>query len=255
MALPDNDMGQSMSLFGVAISDLSRETALDRLERAIRLKQHLKLAFCNAHTANLAYSDPKLKSVLSEFIVLADGLGVDIAARILYGRPFAANLNGTDFVPALLAHSTQPLRIAMLGSAPGVAARASDVLKKNFTHHVFDNVQHGFATAEETELFLQSLKQAPVDILLVAMGNPRQEEFIAQRITAEHATLAIGVGALFDFIAGEVPRAPLWVRSLRMEWLFRLLQEPKRLFERYVLGNPLFLFRVLKTRMGLGKPL
>ncbi len=245
-------MAQAKAIFGITISDMTCDIALARFRQAVDARQHTKIAFCNAHTANLAYGDNPFQKALSQFTILADGIGVDLAARILHGQSFAANLNGTDFIPRLINQFERPISIAMIGSEPGVALRARDSLQMANPHHAFPFVLHGFATRDETEAFLTGLEKNPVDMLLVAMGNPRQELFIAKDIAAKHATLAIGVGALFDFIAGEVPRAPVWVRNLRLEWLFRLMQEPRRLFQRYVLGNPLFLWRVVLARFGLG---
>ena len=87
------------------------------------------------------------------------------------------------------------------------------------------------------------------DILLVAMGVPRQEFWIAKNITSSHCTLPIAVGALLDFLSGSVPRAPAWMRRLRLEWVFRLIVEPGRLWRRYVLGNPVFLARVVRQKL------
>ena len=89
-------------------------------------------------------------------------------------------------------------------------------------------------------------------MLLVAMGVPRQELWIARHIDERHCTLPIAVGALLDFLSGAVPRAPLWMRRLRLEWLFRLVVEPGRLWRRYVVGNPLFLVRVVRQRLSRG---
>jgi exopolysaccharide biosynthesis WecB/TagA/CpsF family protein len=239
------------SIFGVAVSDLSREEAIGRLLQAVQYRQPIKIAFCNAHTANLAWNDPILRTLLADFTVFADGVGVDIAARLLHGHSFAANLNGTDFVPALLVAETRPLRIALFGAKPSVADRAAAVLADVAPQHRITAVMHGYAREMETDTFLSEIRANPVDILLVAMGNPHQEQWIARNITGDHATLAFGVGALFDFLAGEVPRAPLWMRRMRLEWLYRLAQEPSRLFARYVLGNPLFLLRVALVKLGL----
>ena len=82
------------------------------------------------------------------------------------------------------------------------------------------------------------------------MGVPRQELWIARHIDARHCTLPIAVGALLDFLSGTVPRAPLWMRQLRLEWLFRLWVEPGRLWRRYVVGNPLFLLRVIRQKLS-----
>jgi exopolysaccharide biosynthesis WecB/TagA/CpsF family protein len=239
------------SIFGVAVSDLSREEAIGRLLQAVQYRQPMKIAFCNAHTANLAWNDSAIRALLGDFTVFADGVGIDIAARLLHGHSFAANLNGTDFVPSLLVAEARPLRIALFGARPGVADKAAAILADIAPQHQITAVRHGYASETETDTFLTELRANPVDILLVAMGNPHQEQWIARNITGDHATLAFGVGALFDFLAGEVPRAPLWIRQIRLEWLYRLGQEPGRLFARYVLGIPLFLLRVALVKLGL----
>jgi exopolysaccharide biosynthesis WecB/TagA/CpsF family protein len=239
------------SIFGVAITDMPRDVALQRLLQALQAHQPMKLAFCNAHTANLAWSSPEVRETLKAFTIFADGIGVDIAAKALHGARFAANLNGTDFVPALLQAEPRSLTIALFGAAPGVAEKAASAITSFAPQHHVAAIQHGFGDAVAMQAFLDQLSQAPVDILLVAMGNPKQEEFIATRVSGHHATLAIGVGALFDFLAGEVHRAPLWIQHLRLEWLYRLAQEPQRLFRRYVLGNPLFLLRIGMVKLGL----
>ncbi len=239
------------SIFGVAVRDLSRAEAIAWLLHAVQYRQPTKVAFCNAHTANLAWNDPAIRALLADFTVFADGVGVDIAARLLHGSSFAANLNGTDFVPALLLAETRPLRIALFGAKPSVADKAAAVLVDLAPQHRIAAVADGFTSQAETEIFLSELRANPADILLVAMGNPHQEQWIARNITRDHATLAFGVGALFDFLAGEVPRAPLWIRQIRLEWLYRLAQEPGRLFARYVLGNPLFLLRVALVKLRL----
>jgi exopolysaccharide biosynthesis WecB/TagA/CpsF family protein len=247
---PPMDAPQKI-LFGLAIEDLPRAAAIGMLLRAIRLRQHMKIAFCNAHTANLAWRNAALRELLGRFTVFPDGIGVDIGARLLHGQAFAANLNGTDFVPALLAAESRPLRIALFGARPGVAEKAAAVIAKATPHHTVVACSDGFASEAGTRTFLADLEHDPVDMILVAMGNPVQEQWIAANIMAKHATLAMGVGALFDFLAGEVPRAPVWMRQARLEWLYRLAQEPERLFKRYVLGNPLFLLRVAAVKLGL----
>ncbi|MEI6414577.1 MAG: WecB/TagA/CpsF family glycosyltransferase [Pseudomonadota bacterium] len=90
------------------------------------------------------------------------------------------------------------------------------------------------------------MRDAETDVLLVALGAPRQEAWIQQHMEATGATLVMAVGGLFDFYSGRIPRAPLWMRRLGLEWVFRLLQEPGRLWRRYLLGNLVFLFRIAR---------
>jgi exopolysaccharide biosynthesis WecB/TagA/CpsF family protein len=231
-------------ILGVRIAALTGEEALELIHEHIRRRAPLKLAFCNAHTANLAWSDAGFRACLDQFTVLADGIGVDLGARILYGAKFPANLNGTDFVPHLLEATPGPLSVMLLGGRPEVAQKAALTLSQRLPRHDVSVLHHGFFNQSDEINILARIEAASPDILLVALGNPLQEQWIARHCTGSNCRVAIGVGALFDFLAGEVVRAPAFVRRVRLEWLWRLAQEPTRLFRRYVLGNPLFLARI-----------
>lgn len=231
---------------GIAVAVLFREAALAAIADAIARRRHVKLAFCNANLVNIAARDPGLRRDLAGFLILADGVGIDIASRLLHGAAFPANLNGTDFTPALLAAAEAPLRVSLLGGKPGVAGRAAARLARTFPQHRFTVLNHGFFSDEEEAGLLARLSADAPDLLLVALGNPLQERWIAGKIGPQHCIVAAGVGALFDFLAGEVPRAPEAVRRFRLEWLYRLWLEPRRLWRRYVLGNPVFLLRMLR---------
>lgn len=239
---------------GIGIAVLSRGAALAELSEAMKTGRHIKLAFCNANLVNIAADDPALLRSLSGFLVLTDGLGVDLGGWLLHGAPFPDNLNGTDFIPALLEAEPRSLSVGLLGARPGVAERAARTLAQRYPRHAFRAFGDGFFdAARETEI-LGDLAAAPPDLLLVAFGNPRQERWIAETLGPQHATIAAGVGALFDFLAGEVPRAPEAWRRARLEWLYRLRCEPARLWRRYILGNPLFLLRILRQRLRTVRP-
>ncbi|WP_244491428.1 WecB/TagA/CpsF family glycosyltransferase [Bosea sp. Root381] len=233
---------------GVGIAVLTEAGALAELSQAMAIGRHVKLAFCNANLVNLAARDPALSRRLAGFLVLPDGIGVDIGSRVLHGSVFPANLNGSDFIPALLRVEHRPLRVGMIGGRPGVADRAAAQLRQQFPQHAFEVVSHGYFELSEEAGLLARLKAAPPDLLLVAFGNPRQENWIADRLGPQHCAVAAGIGALFDFLAGEVPRAPELIRRTRLEWVYRLGREPRRLWRRYVLGNPAFLLRILRQR-------
>ena len=214
-----------------------------------------KVGFLNAHNANLACTDPQFAKALSDFLILSDGVGVDIAAKLLYGEPFPANLNGTDFIPAFLAAEPRPLTIALARHQArqrrGSRRKTSAELAP---HHRFVVIHDGYFNAAEEPLILERIEALRPDILLVAMGVPRQEFWIAKNITPRHCTLPMAVGALLDFLSGTVPRAPAWMRRLRLEWVFRLIIEPGRLWRRYILGNPAFLARVVRQKLSSSVP-
>lgn len=237
-------------ILGIRVASLRRDEAVSLLSGFIREKTFTKVGFLNAHNANVACSDKEFAAALDDFLVLADGIGVDIAARWLYGAPFPANLNGTDFVPALLVAADKPLTVALLGASRENAERAAARLTGIAPQHRFVVIHDGFFTAQEEPAIIASLAALRPDILLVAMGVPRQEFWIARNLRPEHCTVPIAVGALLDFLSGSVPRAPAWMRRLRLEWLFRLVIEPGRLWRRYIVGNPLFLLRVLRQKLA-----
>lgn len=240
-------------ILGVQVRDLTREDAIAYVLDRIDAKIHSPIAFLNAHNANVAVDDGAFRTALRQFHVLSDGIGVDLAGRVLHHRPFRANLNGTDFVPALFVAADRPLKVGLFGGRPGVAEAAANAFSAREPRHAYTALAHGFIDDTQTAAMLDTLKTWRPDILLVALGVPLQEKWIAANITPAHCTVPIGVGALFDFSSGTVPRAPGWVRAARGEWAYRLVQEPGRLWRRYLIGNPLFLMRVLRQRLS-GRP-
>ncbi|PWV95264.1 exopolysaccharide biosynthesis WecB/TagA/CpsF family protein [Hoeflea marina] len=238
-------------ILGIRVKSLGWTEALDELERGLAGDEPQRIVnFLNANNANMAMRDPTYRSGLSRSQVLPDGIGIDIASRALHGRPFPANLNGTDLVPALLVRVSRPLRVALVGARPDVLARATANFSVLMPWHHFTAVSDGYFDRAESARVLERLAELAPDITLVAMGSPAQEIWIDGHIGAGHGRLVVGVGALFDFISGGVPRAPDLVREMRLEWLYRLSREPGRLWRRYVLGNPLFLFHVLRYKLG-----
>jgi alpha-1,3-mannosyltransferase len=203
------------------------------------------VSFANAHTLNVASVDSHFRTVLRNSIVLNDGVGIDIASSLLFGAPFPENLNGTDFTSAYLAKTKNRYRIFLLGARTGVAERAAQRLLQRGTSHRIVGCHDGYFADQDTEKIVESIRQSRADVLLVAMGNPKQEFWLIDNLAATGCRLGLGVGALFDFLAGEVPRAPAWIRSVRFEWAYRLGQEPRRLWRRYLIGNAMFMARIV----------
>jgi exopolysaccharide biosynthesis WecB/TagA/CpsF family protein len=236
-------------ILGVSVAVMSMEEALALLEKRIGKSQFLPLAFLNANNANIAQKDAALKDAFGKFLVVADGVGVDIASLALHGAMFPANLNGTDLVPRLLRRIQRPLKVALIGARRDIADTARDAFQKMCPQHSVSVISDGYFTAADEPRILSRLAAGRPDILLVAMGVPRQEMWIAEKIGPQHCTIPVAVGALFDIFTGAVPRAPDWMLRLRVEWIYRLWREPKRLWRRYIIGNPVFLMSVVKARL------
>ncbi len=236
-------------VLSIPVADLDTQEALNFLNKRIAAKAFTPVAFLNANNANIAIESPGLAKILNNFIILSDGIGVDIASWILHGAMFKANLNGTDFVPALLASNNRSLSIGLIGARPEVVETARGSFANQYPQHDFTIVSDGFFKLEDEPKIYEKLTAIRPDILLIAMGVPRQEQFIMRLLSGETCTMPIAVGALFDLHTGSVPRAPDWMRTSRTEWVYRLWREPKRLWRRYAVGNPLFLLRVLRCKL------
>ncbi len=242
-------IGDTIQIGPLAVAALSRDEAIAGLLHVITSGGHAKVAFANAHMVNVAFERPAFAHALERFLILPDGIGVDLGARLLEGRAFPANLNGTDLIPSLLTQAQGPLSVALFGGKPGIAERAAATLATLAPAHRYVVLSDGYGDAARNEAVQAQLAANRADIVLVALGNPLQELWIHDHLDARHCGLAFGIGALFDFLAGEVSRAPQWIRQLRLEWAFRLAQEPGRLWRRYIVGNPLFLWRMLVQAM------
>lgn len=200
------------------------------------------VAFAHPHALNLARFDGVLRGHLADAdVVLPDGVGLRVASRVL-GTPLVANVNGTDLLPLLCKEAaSRGVRLAFIGAKEGVARRAAENLTRAEPGLDVAFVTHGYLDAEATRDALASVRALGRVVVLVGMGSPVQERWChAARAACPEATF-VTVGGLFDFFSGDMPRAPLAIRELGLEWAFRLAQEPRRMAKRYLLGNPLFL--------------
>jgi alpha-1,3-mannosyltransferase len=231
----------------VEIDVVDRARALAAIDAKACAGTPLMVAFCNAHTVNMADANPAFAESLSEALVLNDGIGVDIGSRILYGERFPDNLNGTDLTPAVMDQAACALRIFLVGSPKDVAEEAAAVLAARYPRHRIVGTQHGFFGHDDETALIDRIVASDANLLLVGMGHPRQEMFAA-RHWRRVAGVTMCIGAFLDFTAGRVSRAPGWVRALRSEWLYRLAMEPRRMARRYLIGNFLFVKNRLAER-------
>lgn len=231
-------------IFGLQVCDLDWSEAFTFVSALADVPiGQTAISFLNAHNANLMLKDPAYREVLSRHLVLPDG--VDFASFAMHGHMFPANLNGTDFVPALFTYMTTPKKIGLVGARQDVLERAREGFANHAPWHEFVAIHDGFFSEAESGAVADEIARHKVDILLIAMGTPKQEMWIDRHIRPEHARLVFGVGALFDFMAGEVSRASPRASSARVEWLYRFRLEPKRLWRRYFVDGPVFAARVL----------
>lgn len=166
-------------------------------------------------------------------LVVADGMGIIWASRIL-GHPFPERVAGSDLLPRLAERcARRGYRLFLLGAAPGVAEQAADILQRRFPGLQIAGAYAGSPRPAEAPHILGMIRAARPDVLAVAYGAPKQDLWIhqhAQALGEAGVGVALGVGGTFDFIAGRVRRAPLWVQRLGLEWAFRIVAQPRRIW-------------------------
>jgi exopolysaccharide biosynthesis WecB/TagA/CpsF family protein len=232
------------SILGISVLVADQSAAAAAIDRRIDIGETTRVCFLNSNLANYASSLPEFAKLLRGFLVLNDGVAVNFASYILYRRSFPQNLNGTDFVPFFLQNTGHNLRIYLLGASPTVVERAAFIIGARWPRHRIVGFHHGFFSDQDEEMVLREMDQARPDLVLVGMGNPRQEVWLAEHLP-QVCNCGFGVGALFDFISGNVPRAPSWIRRARLEWLYRLSLEPNRLWQRYTFDMIAFFGRIV----------
>lgn len=240
----------AIEMMGVKIHNLDCEQAINWIQTSAEDKEQVsRLAFVNPDCLNRAFVNPEYKYAVSRFDrVFADGIGVHIGCGML-GVAMKDNLNGTDLFPRIceLAQA-ECLTLYLLGGKPGITDKVVKNLVRQYPSLKIAGHQHGYFSEEDTSRVIGDINQSAADILLVAMGAPRQELWIDNNFNALRVGLALGVGGLFDFVSETMPRAPIWMREIGLEWVYRLYQEPARMWRRYIIGNPVFLYRVWKSK-------
>ena len=234
-----SDLPLCREVLGQRIDNLYTREAISRILAPGR--RHV--AFLNAHCANVASQDDMYAAALERAdLVLSDGIGVEMAAK-MQGSRIRENLNGTDFVPKLLIESAKRGKsVFLIGGQPGTADAAAAELQRQIPNLKIAGTRDGYSGAED-QAAVTDINRSGADILLVAMGVPLQELWIDRNFETLKTKVCLSVGGLFDFLAGNVSRAPIWVRKARAEWVWRLMMEPRRMAKRYLLGNVTFLAR------------
>jgi N-acetylglucosaminyldiphosphoundecaprenol N-acetyl-beta-D-mannosaminyltransferase len=248
-------MKKRVNVLGVGVDPVNVAELLARILGIVRQGGHALVLHVNVHGLNLCYDDPALRSFFNAApVVFSDGAGVVLAARIL-GEYLPERMTGADWAWQLAAFAeSEGLSLFLLGARPGVAESAASRLKGRYPNLEIACVHHGYfdqtAGASENEAVLAQINATRPDVLLVGFGMPLQERWLMRNWERLDAHVALTGGAVFDYVSGELKRGPRVLTDNGFEWLARLLIEPGRLWRRYVIGNPLFLLRVLRQRLS-----
>jgi N-acetylglucosaminyldiphosphoundecaprenol N-acetyl-beta-D-mannosaminyltransferase len=244
----------TIDLLNVRVTSALETETLDwifaRQIRGIKTCVH----YLNAHCSNVAAIDATYReALLNADLILPDGCGVSISAR-LQGKRFASTLSFTDFIPLACQRLTDSGgSIFLLGGRIGVAEAAAGSLGQLCPGLRIAGTHRGFLGPDEDDEVVKQINDSGAQMLLVAMGVPRQELWLNRMMPVLNPLMAFGVGGLFDYLSGRIPRAPVPLRAIGMEWFVRLYHEPRRLWRRYLLGNPFFLARSLEAALAVSR--
>ena len=245
-ALAGFGQSQATRLFGLSLVNSTLDEAARTIVAMAEARESVTIQFVNAHCINVAQRDASYRSALeaADFL-LPDGSGMALAAR-LAGEPMGENLNGTDLFPEICRHAARRGQsVFLLGGKPGIATLAASTMRGLHPALRVAGTRHGFWSASEEDQLIADINASGAAILMVGLGVPLQEKWIQRVRHRLTARVVMGVGGLFDYYSGAIPRAPLAFRKIGCEWAWRLMQEPRRLFTRYVLGNPIFVLAAI----------
>ncbi|HXH61261.1 MAG TPA: WecB/TagA/CpsF family glycosyltransferase [Fimbriimonadaceae bacterium] len=204
------------------------------------------LELANPNTLNIAYKNPRFMEILRKADAnVNDGVGIRIASK-MRGVETRYNFAGTDLMPRLFEEAHREIRVFFFGATEESNRIAVEKITERYKRVVCAGRINGFC--DPVKDALPMIAKSSADVLMCALGQPKQEFFMAENLAALNVKVAVTCGGMFDFFSETKPRAPLWMRKIACEWVYRLSIEPKRMFKRYVVGNPVFLWRALVTR-------
>lgn len=255
LPLPAAVIPQRVQVGDVWFDNLDMGEALQRLRAMLDSGRSHQASFVNPACVNIAVRDRGYRRTLARAaLVLPDGIGIKIGSAIL-GTPLKQNVNGTDLFPRLCELlQARGSSVFLLGGQPGIADAVAAEISRRWPGLRVAGSRHGYFDVTEEGRVAAEVRASGAEVLLVARGVPSQDLFIDRYLPLLGAPLAIGVGGLFDFVSGRISRAPMWMRETGLEWIWRLMQEPGRMWRRYLVGNVTFLGRVALQRLGLRKP-
>jgi N-acetylglucosaminyldiphosphoundecaprenol N-acetyl-beta-D-mannosaminyltransferase len=246
-------MHSKVNILGVQVSNITNEHLLESFTERIGQKQKTQVCITPVNSVLAAIKDPQVLSIYnaSEY-VLCDGTPIKWAAGFL-NTPIVERITGLDLLPNLVAHCAKhDFSIFLLGASPGVGEQLKQTIHAQYPHckvvGVYVPPFMKVFSEEENIKMIDAINAVSPDVLLVSLTAPKQDIWIAQNLHRVNASIQIGIGGAFEVMAGLAKRAPKWMHTAGLEWLYRFIQEPKRLFRRYFIEAPLFIPLIIKQK-------
>ncbi|WP_320421765.1 WecB/TagA/CpsF family glycosyltransferase [Roseateles agri] len=232
---------------GCKIDNLSMEETLQTIEGFIASGEPHQHVVVNVDKLVKAQKDPALRQIINDCALInVDGMPVVWASRLL-GKPLKERVAGVDLFESLMRRSAEKgWRVYLLGAKEDIVSRVRDIYANKYPGLVFAGYRNGYWKPDEEGAIVQQIAEAKADLLFVAISSPKKEQFLGAYQATMKIPFAMGVGGTFDVAAGKVKRAPVWMQKVGLEWFYRFLQEPRRMFRRYFIEDMAFFGLLLK---------
>lgn len=226
---------------GVGMNDVTMAEAVELSLAAIDERVPIQVHQINVHNLLEARRNPELRSIYDAAeLVGVDGKGIWFGAQLL-GEPFRGTITGVALMEHLIeAANTRGDAVYFLGATEAVVTLAVGRIKERYPDLRVAGLHHGYWTQADETALVESIRASKADILFVGMSTPIKERFLSRYYRALEIPVCVSVGGSFDVFAGVTKRAPLWMQTVGLEWFFRLVQEPRRMWRRYLLGLPVY---------------
>lgn len=245
-------MADRITLMGCSIDNLSMEETLQTIEGFIRSGEPHQHVVVNVDKLVKASRDPELRGIINDCALInVDGMPVVWASRLL-GKPLKERVAGVDLFEALMRRAGEKgWRVFLLGAKEEVVSKVAATYGRKYPNLVLAGYRNGYWKGElEEAQVVEQIREARPDLLFVAISSPKKEQFLGRYQAEMKVPFAMGVGGTFDVAIGHVKRAPLWMQKSGLEWFYRFLQEPRRMFRRYFIEDMAFIWLFLKELRG-----
>jgi N-acetylglucosaminyldiphosphoundecaprenol N-acetyl-beta-D-mannosaminyltransferase len=241
-------MNERITLMGCQVDNLSMEETLGRIEQFIQSGRPHQHVVVNVDKLVKASRDPQLRQIINDCALInADGMPVVWASRLL-GKPLKERVAGVDLFEALMRRAGEKgWRVFLLGAREEVVSKVADTYRRKYPRLVLAGYRNGYWKGEAEELdVVRQIRDSRADLLFVAISSPKKEQFLGRYQAEMKIPFAMGVGGTFDVAIGRVKRAPVWMQKSGLEWFYRFLQEPRRMFRRYFIEDMAFIWLFIK---------
>jgi N-acetylglucosaminyldiphosphoundecaprenol N-acetyl-beta-D-mannosaminyltransferase len=224
-----------VDILGVPVDCVDMRQSLEIIDSMIRGDYANSVIAINPEKIMKARNDPKLLNLLKNAgLLIPDGIGAVIAAKVLYGKSIS-RVPGAELMPEICKQSiSKGYKLFLLGAAPDVNEKAVEVLKAEYQGINIVGSQHGYYSVDDIPDLVERINHSEADVLFIALGSPRQELWMEEYLPKLNIKVCQGVGGTFDVIAGKVKRAPVFFQRIHLEWFYRLMMQPKRIFRQLV---------------------